>query len=1044
MTRLLATRSVVTMEAAVIIKKFLAHCRRRLMVLEVLAGVSLIAGMLFAAIILSGLLMLIVEPFGWIRVVFLVVIVLIGGFCLYWYILRPGLVYRQETLLSREVERRLFSANQLELVSAVQLEGLLPQLEQEPNVSPALVRAHLNDVASELAGLNPKQVISARRLRPPMALSGLLLVSLVVFALLWPNSFASGMEFLFERQTQLASHVDSSEPPWVGDIQLNYQYPAYTGRSNRLVEGTDGSIVALPGTRVTINSRAERKIVKARVKLKDGTLPLAVRNDVFLVGDLVVMKPDRYWFDLEDAGGQSWTDQFGHPISLEVDRQPVVRLTKPAKDLVIQEQDALDLIYDAKDDFGLSEIRLVYRILGRASKEQRRVLSKNSKGTRKVSRRSYRWDLATLDLEAGDRVQFYIEATDNDTVLGPKAGRSATCNLKVFAAEEHHDELMQQAQLIWEKLLSGLGDVLDLEPQVAKQAGIDLADYRKIYKKTEAFLSETALLQNELYKDKLVFEPLVQAFENMRQRLNSLQRNLKAITDRSARGHDSPKIIESYLASHRTRRINRIERDVLYLEDLLDMVRLEELDRLAKDMARIRERLAKLMEKYAQARSEEVRRQIEDEIARLKEKIAKLLARQREVLKGIRDEYLNPDALKKMMSDRDMLGALDRIQKLMNEGKVEQAMVELEKLQQQLGQMQNALDQARSKYGAGKYDQLAQELAKTLGELNMITENQRKLHESTKQIRDRLYEKMKQKSMAQLKKKFAELRKKLEKVIEKITSIPEGQPDRFSARYRERALQQARLLDMSLDALNVAGSLEAADKLTGSAARLAREMEMAAKFEGQYDSRRRKKLAQYQKSSVEARAGSQEILDELRKFMPDPNKHLSKNDRKKLQQLGKQQDELKQKMRGLQMQMQKINEGAPIFGQDAMGRMRRGKSFMQRAAGSLGKKRPGRACPDQQGALSELEGLKDAMQKSCQKGSSGGMPMPMGSSRGHGHGRDMGGPGGNPLQRDVELPTPDDYEPPEAFRKALLEGMKDPIPHDFEQQVKRYYEELVK
>ncbi len=50
------------MEAAAIIKKFLAHCRRRLMGLEVLAGVSLIAGALFGAIILSGLLMLVVEP----------------------------------------------------------------------------------------------------------------------------------------------------------------------------------------------------------------------------------------------------------------------------------------------------------------------------------------------------------------------------------------------------------------------------------------------------------------------------------------------------------------------------------------------------------------------------------------------------------------------------------------------------------------------------------------------------------------------------------------------------------------------------------------------------------------------------------------------------------------------------------------------------------------------------------------------------------------------------------------------------------------------
>ena len=69
------------------------------------------------------------------------------------------------------------------------------------------------------------------------------------------------------------------------------------------------------------------------------------------------------------------------------------------------------------------------------------------------------------------------------------------------------------------------------------------------------------------------------------------------------------------------------------------------------------------------------------------------------------------------------------------------------------------------------------------------------------------------------------------------------------------------------------------------------------------------------------------------------------------------------------------------------------------------------------------------------------MPLPMGMGM---EGMDMGGPGGNPSLRKVEIPGPDEYEPPEAFRKALLEGMKDPVPEVYRQQVRRYYEELVK
>ena len=68
------------------------------------------------------------------------------------------------------------------------------------------------------------------------------------------------------------------------------------------------------------------------------------------------------------------------------------------------------------------------------------------------------------------------------------------------------------------------------------------------------------------------------------------------------------------------------------------------------------------------------------------------------------------------------------------------------------------------------------------------------------------------------------------------------------------------------------------------------------------------------------------------------------------------------------------------------------------------------------------------------------MPLPMGMGMGGG----SGGGGGDVSYRPVEIPGPDEYEPPEAFRKALLEGMKDPVPEAYRQQVRRYYEELVK
>jgi hypothetical protein len=55
------------------------------------------------------------------------------------------------------------------------------------------------------------------------------------------------------------------------------------------------------------------------------------------------------------------------------------------------------------------------------------------------------------------------------------------------------------------------------------------------------------------------------------------------------------------------------------------------------------------------------------------------------------------------------------------------------------------------------------------------------------------------------------------------------------------------------------------------------------------------------------------------------------------------------------------------------------------------------------------------------------------------------GAGAGAAQRDpVRIPGADEFRAPRAFRQDLLEAMKREAPQEFREQVKRYYEELVK
>ncbi len=1028
------------MNNSVRIHGFLHRSRRRLLWQESAVGLSLLLCLFALVLLASSLILPSSKQAAWWRLA-LFALSAVGGLALLGrYGLRPWWQFRHDSAWCLELERKLTDARSLDLVSAVQLEKWKQNQSDAPSMSLELIDAHIESVAQGLSELRPQQILPSRRLWPNALASGLLLAVMILWASLAPSSLNRAWQSLWSQAAGLPAS-GTLENSWIGDIQLTYHYPAYTARAERSMEGTDGAILALPGTRVTLRSRTDRPIKQAKLHLGTETLPLAVQDQHWLSTDLMVMKASRYRFALEDSKGRSWVEARGHPITLESDRRPKVRLSEPAEDRVVGERELVTILYDARDDFGIGQVQLVWRVTGKAEGEQKRILHRPSSAGHKSSRRSFRWDLAKLELEPGQRVQFHIEASDNDTVLGPKIGRSTTCNLKVFSAAEHHGQLMGKVQKVWEGLLSNLADNLDLEPAAGKPAPTDLLPYQKIYQSTEIFLATVASISAELHKDDLAYPPLVQTLSHVQQRVSSLQQRLVLLLKRSVLSADSKQDILRRLTWHRAQRIRILEQDVLYLEDLLDMVRLQDLDRLARDLSHTRDRLAELMKKYQQAPSDEARRQIEAEIARLKEKVAELLARQQEVVKGIRDEYLNPDALRKMLSDRDMMGALDRMQAMMREGKMDQAMAELDRLQKQLNELQKSLDQTRAQYGEGKYRELAQQVAKTLAELNQIGSQQRQLAEQTDALRKDLFEQIPGQEAALLKRLFARLRKKLEKVRTDIEQSPDGLLDAFTGKMKERSLQHIRLLDMALAATDISASTDAAAKLTEAIAMQLQDIKLSLRFPNRSMSGGKKKLTAQREAIGRAHRGSKEILAELKKLLPDPDKHLSKRQRQQLRRMSGQQAALESRVQKLRQQMRQINDQAPLFGKDAMGRMLRGQNLMRRAGSSLDDRRPDQAHPHQQSALMELEAVRKSLEKSCKKGG-GGMPMPMGGAMGR-----MGGSGGSMgrnQERDIEIPSPDDYQPPEAFRKALLEGMKDPVPEDFQEQVRRYYEELVR
>lgn len=1026
-----------TPPAADSVDEFLTAYRRRRLAQEGAAGACYLAAGVAGLWLLASLIGWAGGGLGGLRWVLWAAAALGGVLLSYRYGLRPRRrLARDGQALARELERGL-GRGDLELVSAVQLAG-------RPAASAELVAAHRGRVAERLAGRTPGQLAPAGRWRRPAVTLGGMLGLLGLAALVAPGALGAAAAALLRPAAAVGPVAAAARESWVGDIRLTYSYPAYTDREERRVEGSDGAVLALPGTRVTIAARADRPIAAGRLDLGDQAVELQVAGGRQLRATLVVEQPGAYRFALESAAGERWRSPRSHPIQIEPDEPPRVRLSEPARDQVVRETDAVDLLYDARDDFALGEVHLVWRVPGRAAAAGRRLLQRLAGRGRDAVRQRLRWQLAELDLVPGDQLQFYIEASDNDTVRGPKTGRSASVTLEVFSAEAHHRELMARVQQLWERLLGNLATDLEHADRAAQDAEPEVADQRQLREQLQTTVTAADDLVAALAEDRLAWPPVAEALAVVRaglerevDRLGWALQNAAAVRPgRPAREPDT-----TALAALRRARLGRLERDALYLEDLLDLERLEDIERIARELERSQRELADLMERYRRAPDERTRRAIEARIAQLKQQMARLLERQHELLKAVRDEYINPEALRRHLSQRDAMGTLDRIQRALLEGDLDSAMAEIERLGDQVRSLQQAVARSKAGFGSQRYRELARKLEQLRGELNQITEQQTRLTEQTGELRRRVGERIEKRARRIEQGRLEQLRGELAAVIAALEAIAggEGEADaleRYANRERDGALETARGLDRLLGAGDLAGSLEQAEALAAGTERLESLLESLARF-------RPERAGQWHRHSERAATEAAALLRKLRRLMPAGRDLLQPGEAEQVGEQQRRQAELARRLAQLQAEMRRIEQQAPVFGPEMNKGVQRAQRAMQRAGDQLGRQAPRRAWPHQREAQRALEGMQQALRKSCQRGGGQGMPLPMGGVARPGRGMDQGGPG-RPSEEPVEIPGAEEYRPPEAFREALLEGMKDPVPEAYQPQVRRYYEELVK
>ncbi len=214
--------------------------------------------------------------------------------------------------------------------------------------------------------------------------------------------------------------------PHVGQVDLELHFPDYSGLSPQTIED-GGDIAALAGTRATLTVTPTVAVPEGRIVVDAATgdsepeiVPLSSAGGNF-VGQLTVDSPGYYRIELLTPDGE-WIDASSdYLIEVLSDQPPTIVLDRPGRDVEVTAVEEVFTEVTVEDDFGIDSVELVWALNG--GEEQRvsmfrRPGAGRGEHVRKDVTGAHTFYLEEFDVEPGDFIAYWAEATDNKTAGG--------------------------------------------------------------------------------------------------------------------------------------------------------------------------------------------------------------------------------------------------------------------------------------------------------------------------------------------------------------------------------------------------------------------------------------------------------------------------------------------------------------------------------------------------------------------------------------------------------------------------------------------------
>ncbi len=227
------------------------------------------------------------------------------------------------------------------------------------------------------------------------------------------------------------------------------------------------------------------------------------------------------------------------------------------------------------------------------------------------------------------------------------------------------------------------------------------------------------------------------------------------------------------------RLITHLEQDIIFLVKILNRERMNQVMNLDQSLTELTESLREEFHKAKNKKGKLDTPQFKAALRKMKETLQKIMEQLARKQQGLSDEFLNPNAFENMNLE-GFSASLEKLMDLVNQGKIDQAMEELEKLADDLRAFSNQLEDINSSQENLVDLQIMKKLEEARDKIEKLEKDQTRLLNKTTQLNKELRSKQSKKFENRLKELFESLRKDvqaIQSILHKDEDLLENHPD---------------------------------------------------------------------------------------------------------------------------------------------------------------------------------------------------------------------------------------------------------------------------